>query len=47
MRMSVEPMTYKIMKKINSSLNYLFRKKALFDTTSQAAVTQRIDSAAY
>ena len=47
MRMSVEPMANKTIKKINSSLNYVCRKKALFDTTSQAAVTQHIDSAAY
>ena len=30
MRMSVEPMAYKTIKKINSSLNYLFRKKKHF-----------------
>ena len=47
MRMSVEPMANKTIKKINSSLNYVCRKKALFDATSQAALAQHIDSAAY
>ena len=46
-KMSGEPMVYKNIKKSNSRLNYLFRKKALFDTMSQAALMQCIDSAGF
>ena len=45
--MSCEPMAYKTIKKINSRLNYLFRKKALLDNKSQVCFMQRIDSAAF
>ena len=45
--MSGEPMAYETIKKINSRLNYLFRKKTLFDNKSQASFMQRIDSAAF
>ena len=44
--MSGEPMAYKTIKKINSRLNYLFSKKHFFDTRSQMALMQCIDSAA-
>ena len=35
--MSGEPMAYNTIKKIISSLNYLFREKALFDNKSQVS----------
>ena len=44
--MFAEPMAYKTIKKINSRLNYLFSKKHFFDTRSQMALMQCIDSAA-
>ena len=44
--MSGEPMAHKTIKKINSRLNYLFRK-TLFDTKSRASFMQRTDSAAF
>lgn len=42
---SGEPMACKTIKKINSRLNYLFSKKHFFDTRSQMALMQCIDSA--
>ena len=43
--MSSEPMAYKIIKKINSRLNFLFRKTFL--TRLQTALVQRTDSVAF
>ena len=41
------PTAYKAIKKINSRLNNLFAKKALFDTMFQTALMQNIYSAAF
>ena len=47
MRLSGEPMPYKSIKKMNSRLNFLARKKQFFCTRPQTAFMQRIDSVAF
>ena len=45
--MSGEPIAYKTIKKVNSRLNYMFRKKCFWWCTPQTGLMQRIDPAAF